>query len=119
MPARWPISDTDVSQLPRWPTASLTVSSADAAPAESEAATSAVAKRTFIEFLPATPLMPAKAGIQFFSFGSRSPLSRGRADFLFALQATRSRGASLPPPSVRQFTVFGTDRKSTRLNSSH
>src|ERR1700686_1931612 len=31
MPASWPTSDTDVSQLPRWPTASFTLSSADAA----------------------------------------------------------------------------------------
>src|SRR5262249_23948327 len=33
MPARWPISDTEVSQLPRWPIASFTLSWADAAEA--------------------------------------------------------------------------------------
>src|SRR3954469_15239046 len=41
MPARWPISDTEVSQLPRCPTASLTVSSACAALASSASAATA------------------------------------------------------------------------------
>src|SRR5438477_8145546 len=47
MPARWPISETDVSQLPRWPTASLTVSSADALP-PNKARPSAAARAVLI-----------------------------------------------------------------------
>ena len=36
MPAFWPSSETEVSQLPRWPTATLSVSSARAASVEAE-----------------------------------------------------------------------------------
>src|SRR3954467_10084624 len=79
MPARWPISDTDVSQLPRWPTASLTVSSADAALAKSEAAASTAGKNAFIALLPrlfssgdafARRLAPAAKGTPVDCFGN-------------------------------------------------
>src|SRR4051812_34434265 len=43
MPARWPISETDVSQLPRWPTASFRVSSAAAGAVPNSASASAPA----------------------------------------------------------------------------
>src|ERR1700738_599564 len=55
MPARWPISETDVSQLPRWPTASFTVSSAAAKLAEPSSASAPSAPAmafALIEFPP-------------------------------------------------------------------
>src|SRR5436309_3797704 len=77
MPARWPISETEVSQLPRWPTASLTVSSADAPPPSSatpSAAASAVLIRSSQYFLSsgdafARRLAPAAQATPIHRFG--------------------------------------------------
>src|SRR6188472_2986994 len=52
MPARWPTSDTEVSQLPRWPIASLTVSCADAAPPSSANASAQAMVLAFIVLPP-------------------------------------------------------------------
>src|ERR1044072_4825040 len=52
MPARWPTSDTDVSQLPRWPIASFTVSCADAAPPSSANASAQAMVLAFIVLPP-------------------------------------------------------------------
>src|ERR1044072_5193541 len=78
MPARWPTSDTEVSQLPRWPIASFTASCADAAPPSSANASAQAMVLAFIILPPGL--------------------------FFLTSQATRSRGCSLPPPSVRQLT---------------
>src|ERR1043165_52979 len=79
MPARWPTSDTDVSQLPRCPIASFMVSCADAALPSSANASAQAMVLAFIVLPP-------------------------RFCFYDAVQATRSRACSLPPPSVRQLT---------------
>src|SRR5262245_23238746 len=58
MPARWPSSDTDVSQLPRWPIVSLRVSCADAdAKGPSASALQAATSSTF-RFLTTSSLWP-------------------------------------------------------------
>src|SRR5215216_766556 len=53
MPARCPISETEVSQLPRWPIASLSVSCAKAASASSVSAIAPTKVLSFIVLLPA------------------------------------------------------------------
>src|SRR6187397_2652783 len=65
MPARWPTSDTDVSQLPRWPIASLTVSCADAAPPSSANASAQAMVLAFIVLPPDFLLFNAVSGHAF------------------------------------------------------
>src|SRR3954471_21558240 len=119
MPARWPISDTDVSQLPRWPTASLTVSSADAALAKSKAAASTAAKAAFIVILPgifsrsgdafARRLAPAAKGTPVHGFGNytfvgayrRMRDARARRAESRAALFHRARGLHHQPPKGR------------------
>src|SRR6185369_8913121 len=53
MPARWPTSEIEVSQLPRWPTASLILSSAEAVLVAATSAASAQANAcVLIQILP-------------------------------------------------------------------
>src|ERR1041384_5046700 len=65
MPARWPTSDTDVSQLPRWPIASLTVSCADAASPSSANASAQAMVFAFITLPPGILYFDAVSGHAF------------------------------------------------------
>src|ERR1700752_2616750 len=107
VPARWPISETDVSQLQRCPTASLTVSWACAALAYCRNGRIPVAALTDRKLDGGLRLRRACEERSCRQHGGKGCLHRTPPGY-FLVQATRSRGASLPPPSVRQLTVLGT-----------
>src|ERR1043166_4603055 len=100
MPARWPISETDVSQLPRCPTASRTVSSAEALP-PSHASASAAASAVLIRILPvlfssghafARRLAPAAQGTPVHVFWNNTFVGTDRR-----MRDARARGADRRP----------------------
>src|ERR1019366_3704014 len=62
MPASWPTSDTEVSQLPRWPTASFTVSSANAAVAVPSSVSAASAQLSLFFIIVSSPSFFASVG---------------------------------------------------------
>src|SRR5207244_11164815 len=96
MPASWPTSDIEVSQLPRCPTASFTLSSARAAD-------------TLIKVTAAS----AQASVIFLIV----ILPEFLAGYLAACGCLGARwsGASLPAPRLRQLVVFGTTPSSEAL----
>src|SRR5438105_15736350 len=88
MPASWPTSDIEVSQLPRCPIASFTLSSAWAADTLiNVTAASAQARVTFLIVILPEYLAGYLAGC--------------------GCLGTRLSGASLPPPRLRQLAVLG------------
>src|SRR3954468_9837527 len=80
MPARWPISDTDVSQLPRCPTASFSVSCADAVSIPNTVSAASAATKTFIGISPSIVSSGDAFARRFAAAAERTPVHALRHD---------------------------------------